>query len=103
MEDITVEELKRKLDAREDVILIDVRENYEHDEFNIGGQLIPLGTLPNAIPDLQQYKDKEIVVYCRSGARSGAAKITLSGMGFSKVRNMLGGVLEWKRLYPQNN
>jgi rhodanese-related sulfurtransferase len=102
MEDITVEELKTKLDAHEDVILIDVRENYEHEEFNIGGQLIPLGTLPSSIPGLLDHKDKEIVVYCRSGARSGAAKITLSGMGFTKVRNMLGGVLEWKRSFPQN-
>lgn len=99
MEDITVEELKAKLENNEDIVLVDVRETYEHEDFNIGGELIPLGTLPQSIPDLSQFKDKEIIVYCRSGARSGAAKITLTGLGFSKVRNMLGGVLEWKRVF----
>lgn len=102
MEDITVEELKKKLDANEDIILIDVREGFEHEEFNIGGDLIPLGNLPASITQLLPFKDKEVIVYCRSGARSGAAKITLTGMGFSKVRNMLGGVLEWKRTFSQD-
>ncbi len=99
MEDITVEELKTKMDTHQDFILIDVRETFEHEDFNIGGQLIPLATLPAAISQLADQKDKEIILYCRSGARSGAAKITMQGIGFSKVRNMLGGVLEWKRVY----
>ena len=99
MEDITVEELKTKMDTHQDFILIDVRETFEHEDFNIGGQLIPLATLPAAISQLADQKDKEIILYCRSGARSGAAKITMQGLGFSKVRNMLGGVLEWKRVY----
>jgi len=99
MNDITVEELKNKMDTKEDIVLIDVRETYEHDEFNIGGHLIPLGSLSKSMSDLSQYKNKEIVVYCRSGARSGAAKITMQGHGFQNVRNMLGGVLEWKKVF----
>lgn len=99
MNDITVEELKSKLDNNEDIVLIDVREEYEHEEFNIGGHLIPLGQLSVTIGELSKYKDKEMVVYCRSGARSGAAKIALQGHGFSSVRNMLGGVLEWKKVF----
>ncbi len=95
MEDITVNELKRKLDANEDFILIDVRESYEHDEFNIGGKLIPLSEIPLAIIEMESDKDKEIVLYCRSGNRSGIAKDYMAQMGFSKVRNTLGGMLDW--------
>ena len=99
MQDITVTELKEKLDAGETFVFIDVREPYEYEEFNLGAELIPLGSLPEAIPSLLQYKDQEIVLHCRSGARSGAAKTTLEQMGFTHVRNLLGGVLEWQRQY----
>ena len=51
---ITVQKLKEKMDAGEEFVLIDVREIYEHQEFNIGGTLIPMGTLPNAMDDLAQ-------------------------------------------------
>ena len=102
MIDITTEELKQKLDAKEDFIFIDVRENHEFDEFNLGAKLIPLGTLPETLNDLEQYKDKEIVVHCRSGARSANAKNYLIQMGFKNVRNLLGGVLRWIDLYKNN-
>jgi rhodanese-related sulfurtransferase len=97
--DITVEELKQKLDNKESFIFIDVREPYEYEDFNLGAKLIPLGTLPAAIPDLLSHKDEEIVIHCRSGARSGSAKITLSQLGFTNVRNLLGGVLDWQAKY----
>ena len=100
--DITVEELKTKMDNKESFVFIDVREPYEYEEFNLGADLIPLGNLPGAIPDLMEHKDKEIVIHCRSGARSGSDKITLSQMGFSNVRNLLSGVLEWQRVYGRN-
>jgi rhodanese-related sulfurtransferase len=99
MNDITVEELKQKFDNKEKFVFIDVREPYEYEEFNLGAKLIPLGGLPAAIQELEPYKDEEIVIHCRSGARSGSAKTTLSLLGFTKVRNLLGGVLEWQRLY----
>ena len=96
MEDLNVQQLKEKIENKEDFILIDVRETYEHEEFNIGGKLVPLGDLMTALPELQDSKDKEIVVYCRSGNRSGMAKELLKGMGFEKVRNTLGGMLAWQ-------
>jgi rhodanese-related sulfurtransferase len=100
MQDITVEELKTKLDKKEDFIFIDVREPFEYEEFNLGAKLIPLGNLLGALNDLEPYKNEEIVIHCRSGARSGSAKITLSELGFTKVRNLLGGVIEWNRQFP---
>jgi len=96
MEDLTVQQLKEKLDKKEDFILIDVRENYEHEEFNIGGKLVPLGDLMTALPDLENAKEKEVIVYCRSGNRSGMAKDLLIGLGFKNVRNTLGGMLAWQ-------
>lgn len=99
MNDITVEELKQKMDAGEKFIFIDVREPYEYEEFNLGATLIPLGNLPAAIPDLMDHKNSEIILHCRSGARSGAAKITMAQLGFTNVRNLLGGVLEWQRVF----
>ena len=98
MEDISVSELKKRLDADEkDFIFIDVREPYEYAEFNLGAQLIPLGTVVQAASgELADDKDVEIIVHCRSGARSGQAKMILTNMGFKNVRNVLGGVLAWR-------
>ena len=73
MEDITVQELKQRFDNGEDVNLFDVREEWEADEYNIGGILIPLPQLPQRINELQDYKNEEIILHCRSGARSGQA------------------------------
>ncbi|MCL4110524.1 UNVERIFIED_CONTAM: hypothetical protein GTU68_047773 [Idotea baltica] len=95
--DIQIEELKDKLDAKEEFVLIDVREDSERAEFNVGGTHIPLGSLPLNIEDLEEFKDKEIVVYCRSGNRSGQAKAYMEQLGFKNVRNLIGGMLEWNR------
>ena len=99
MIDITTEELKIKLDNKEEFVFIDVREPYEYEEFNLGAQLIPLGTIPGALSDLEQHKNNEIVIHCRSGARSGNAKQFLMGLGYKNVRNLLGGVVRWQQLY----
>jgi rhodanese-related sulfurtransferase len=99
MADITVEELKQKMENNEDFIFIDVREPFEYEEFNLGATLIPLGNLVVAIGDLLPYKNNEIIVHCRSGARSASAKITLEQLGFSNVRNVLGGVLQWQCVF----
>ncbi len=78
-------------------VLIDVREPYENEEFNIGGQLIPVGQVMGAIPGLEAHKNDEIIVYCRSGNRSGMAKMLLEASGFKNVKNLLGGMLDWQQ------
>ncbi len=96
MQDITVEELKSKLDNKEDFLLIDVREEWEYQEFNVGARLIPLGNLQGTIDDLDEWMNKEVVVHCKSGARSAAAKNFMIQQGFTNVRNLLGGMVEWQ-------
>ena len=98
MEDITVQELKKRLDAGDKFVFIDVREPYEYAEFNLDAELIPLGSIPEAAAGaLADHKEDEIIVHCRSGARSGQAKMMLMAMGYQNVRNVLGGVLAWQR------
>lgn len=97
--DIQVEELKDKLDANEEFVLIDVREDHERAEFNVGGIHIPVGVIPASIEDLEKHKEEEIVIYCRSGNRSGQAKVFMEHLGFKNVRNLLGGMLEWRRKF----
>jgi rhodanese-related sulfurtransferase len=96
MADITCEELKERMDKGEELTVIDVREPHEFEEFNIGARLIPLGTLPAKVGELETLKDQEVIVHCRSGARSANAKMFLQDHGFSNVRNLLGGMLEWR-------
>src|SRR5687767_5873432 len=92
-QDITVSELKERLAEEEELILIDVREPHEYAEQNLGAINIPLGTLPQKLDDLEDYKDQEVIVHCRSGARSASAKAFLEQQGFTNVRNLLGGIL----------
>ena len=96
MEDITVQELKTRIDNGEKLNIIDVRESYEYEDFNIGGRLIPLAELPSMVDDLTDLKDSEVIVHCRSGNRSATAKAFLSSQGFTKVRNLLGGMMDWQ-------
>ncbi len=97
--DINVDELKQKLDQKESFIFIDVREPHEYEEFNLGAELIPLGDVMKIIAQYEDRKEEEIVVHCRSGARSGQAKNFLTEAGFKNVRNLEGGVLAWKEKY----
>jgi rhodanese-related sulfurtransferase len=95
--DINVTDLKARMDAGEtDFVLIDVREPHEHQAFNIGGELIPVGSIAGALSTLQQHAKKEVIVYCRSGARSGMAQGFLQQAGFKNVRNLTGGMLAWQ-------
>ena len=96
MEDITVEELRRRNETSEKLNIIDVRENWEHDENNIGGLNIPLGTVPIRLNELESMKDQEVIVYCRTGNRSGKVKKFLQQQGFNQVRNLLGGIEEYQ-------
>ena len=91
--EITVEELKRKRDAGEDLVLVDVREPHEVQICNLGGLLIPLGDLPRRVHELDSARD--IVVHCRSGPRSARAVAFLRQAGFKKARNLAGGILAW--------
>ncbi len=97
--DITVQELKTKLEAKEEFLFIDVRETHEYEEFNLGAKLIPLGDVMMALAELDAYKDSEVVVHCRSGKRSAMAQHIMKEAGFKNVRNLTGGVLAWQELY----
>lgn len=96
MNDITTDELKERMDRNEALHVFDVRETYEYEEFNIGAINIPLGELPGRLGELEHLKDEEVIVHCRSGARSGSAKMFLLDSGFTNVRNLLGGMLDWQ-------
>lgn len=96
--DITVEELKQRIDAGEKVNLLDVREEYEFEDQNLGGKLIPLGELPDRLDEIEAWKDQEVLVHCRSGARSARAKSFMESQGFQNVRNVTGGILAWNEL-----
>ena len=96
--DITAQELKERLDKGEKIIIIDVREPYEYEEYNIGAQLIPLGDLQGHIDDFEDVKNEEIVVHCRSGARSAAAKGFMVQNGYTNVRNLIGGIMAYAEL-----
>jgi rhodanese-related sulfurtransferase len=100
MQTITVDELKTRLDAGEDIHLLDVREPSENADFNIGGTLLPLGEIRNMNTDaIDDWKDDEIVAYCRSGNRSGIAAQFLEQVGFKNVKNLVGGMIAWRQKY----
>lgn len=96
--DITVEELKKRIESGEPINLIDVREEYEYEADNIGGQLIPLGDLPHRLNEIEELKDQEILVHCRSGKRSETAQRFMQSQGFTNVRNVIGGILAYNDL-----
>ncbi|NBV13895.1 MAG: rhodanese-like domain-containing protein [Sphingobacteriia bacterium] len=104
MLDISIHELKERIDAGTAPMLIDVREPHEYEAYHLDAQLIPLGTLPARAEELSEFKDKEIVMYCRSGGRSGQAQQYLTSLGFSAVRNLTGGMLAWTAAFdPQKS
>lgn len=100
MQNITVAELKSRIDAGEKLNLVDVREPHEHADFNIGGLLLPLGNVRMMqIDDIDDLKGEEVIVYCRSGNRSGQACMVLEQYGFSNLKNLQGGMLEWEAVF----
>jgi molybdopterin/thiamine biosynthesis adenylyltransferase/rhodanese-related sulfurtransferase len=92
---ITVEELKRKLDAKEDIFVLDVREPHEYLIANLGAPQIPVGEVERRVGELAAQKNREIIVHCRSGARSQKAALILKQAGFTNVSNLAGGILAW--------
>ncbi len=100
MKTITAEELKARIDAGEQLNIVDVREPHEHEEFNIGGTLYPLGRIMSMdVDELESLKDKEVIFYCRSGNRSGQACMFAESMGFTNVVNLTGGMLNWRQVF----
>lgn len=97
MNTITTDELKARIDAGEQPHLLDVREDNERADFNIGGRHIPIGNIQAVqIDELDDWgKDEEIIVYCRSGNRSGIATHILEMLGYAKVKNLVGGMVDW--------
>lgn len=92
---ITVAELKAEIDASKELVLLDVREPHELEICKLPYTVhIPMGELRFRLDDLEKYKDREIIVYCRSGRRSNLAADFLQECGF-KVKNLKGGVLAW--------
>ena len=100
MTTITAEEVKARLDAGEKLNIIDVREPHENAEFNIGGLLLPLGKVQTMqIEELEDLKEEEIIIYCRSGNRSGQACQILDMAGFKNTKNLVGGMLNWREIF----
>ncbi len=96
MKEVTVQELKQMMDEGKSFQLIDVREPHEYDICNLGGELIPQGDIPSNVERVS--KDRQVVIHCRSGARSGNMVQWLeANHGFTNLYNLKGGILEWAR------
>ncbi|HTA62143.1 MAG TPA: rhodanese-like domain-containing protein [Bacteroidia bacterium] len=94
MQEITVQQLKSMMDAKEDFQLIDVREEYEHEIAEIGGELIPMGEVADNVDKIS--RDKKVVVHCRSGKRSATViQMLEQAHGFKNLINLKGGILAW--------
>jgi len=90
---LSVKALKQRIDGGEDVFLLDVREPYEYQIAQIGGKLIPQNDVPQRLAEIP--RDREIVVQCRSGARSQKIAEFLKQSGYPRVVNLAGGILAW--------
>jgi rhodanese-related sulfurtransferase len=96
MNSITPLDLKEKLDNKEEIVLIDVREKFEHNDFNIGGTLIPMNTVFEQIEKIP--KDKTVVLYCAKGIRSAMVIQRLEEKyGYNNLVNLTGGMYAWRK------
>ena len=104
MQNISVEELKARMEAGEKLHLIDCREPHDDAELNIGVTLIPLGKFQSfQVDELEDLKEEEVIIHCRSGVRSGQACMLLDTMGFKNTKNVTGGILEWQNKFGSNS
>lgn len=99
LEEISCEEVKGKIENKDDFVLLDVRTHMEYESVGHlkNSRLLPLQSLWNHVDELDDIKEKEIVVYCRSGQRSAEACRVLNSKGF-KTKNMVGGIIRWQDL-----
>lgn len=96
MKEVTAQELKKLMDQNADFQLIDVREPHEYDICNLNGELIPMSDIPNNVDKIA--KDKQVVIHCRSGKRSGDMLLWLEkNHGFNNLYNLKGGILAWAK------
>ena len=96
IKEIDSSELKKRLDAGEDIVLLDIRSEAELRQGILpDSEHLPMHLIPLKIQDLP--KDKEVVLYCRSGARSYHACAFLAQQGVDNVINLRGGILDWAR------
>jgi adenylyltransferase/sulfurtransferase len=99
MQSITAAALRQKINDKEDFQLIDVREPEEHADFNIGGELIPLGEIMQHIKKIAT--DKPVVIYCHRGIRSQVAIQRLQEkFPFHNLVNLIGGTAAWEKQFP---
>ncbi|HUQ66791.1 MAG TPA: rhodanese-like domain-containing protein [Flavitalea sp.] len=97
MENISVKEVKSRLEAGENLNLVDVRDPEENAAYNIGGILLPLERIQNLeFDDIENLKEEEIIFYCRTGNRSTQACLFLEMTGFTNCKNLAGGMVQWK-------
>jgi len=100
MENITVEELKHRIDAGEQLHILDVREPAEYAQFNLNGKLVPLGKiLGMQLDELEDWKGEEIIVHCHAGKRSMQACMMLETAGFTNLKNLVGGTAAWQQAF----
>ena len=90
---ISVKELKQRIDSGENLQIIDVREPFEYAIANIGGKLIPLNDVPSRLGEID--RDREVILQCKAGGRSQKAAEFLKQAGFERVTNVAGGILAW--------
>lgn len=92
--------MKARIDAGENLHILDVREPSEYAEFNIGAKLVPLGKIQSMqIDEIEDWKDDEVIIHCRSGKRSATACMFLETMGFTNTVNVEGGMLAWQEKF----
>lgn len=96
MQQISPAILKHHIDHDKEMLLVDVREAWEREAYNIGGMHIPMGELLTRKDEIP--KDKEVILYCEKGIRSVIAIQRLEGFGFDKLINLEGGMKAWKDL-----
>ena len=95
VKEITVQELKQKIDAKEDFQLIDVREKHEYDFVNLGAELIPLNTVLDNVEKFS--RDKQVIIHCKGGVRSAKAIQALEEKGFTNLYNLKGGIVAYAK------
>ncbi len=96
--EINVNDLNERIQKGDKINLLDVREQFEYNMVNLDGKLIPLGELESRIGEIEEWKDQEIIIHCRSGARSAEACRILMRHGFKNPINLQGGINRWAML-----
>jgi len=98
MSDLSAQELKSLIDSNSTPYILDVRERMEYYSYNIGGTLIPLGTLPDRLEELPEDIEQEIIVVCQKGLRSRTAQKILQQAGYRNVKILIGGLSAFHRI-----